>query len=741
MAMMPPADAGAMMPPAEGMMPPAMPQMGGQPGQPEQAPPQVSPLEEPVQIETPATAPPEQPSYAIPIGPEDQKELANLYGDSLTDALARRDQGARTHRWIANAVPATSVTLTPDPQSPTQVTKGLAADIQEWWERYELVPPNRELPFEGAANYRVPLTKWAVDSIHARMMAGLTTIRPYFRIEALEPTDMARSSRVEDFLDYSAEHELFFVEWLDDALLNAEVEGTAIGFLTWEDRQEHVFVEEIEERQEAVKDPDTGQVITDGLGQPVSRVVRESKIVERDIVTYRGPRLELIPLLDFVVGDRTRKDLRDQPWMGHRTRLYRTELQQLKGGEGYFDEAIESLLSGGGNQKTEGGTQTANPTPRMKMLDQFEVWSILGWYDWDQDDEPERVVMEIVMPQKVLIRLIKFPYLHNRPNYMALRLLPRSQDFYGRSLVADLLMTQDEIDAMHNQRTDATSIAIASLFMFLYDEQAGFDPERNEIRLGKSIALQGDITHIKSLAEAFRGIQVPGMDIENMLLGFAERLSGISDPQAGRPAEGRKTAFEIGAVIQEGNVRFRRMIERIELALAEIAYQTIALYQQFGNRAEPKIYRVLNDPENPFRTVEVGEMAGRWNYRVHGVAIASNRDIDAKKALDVLKMVESSPIFQKLIMADPRRLYKLAQTVLDKVGWPVEDLIGKEENMPGAQVAAAQAAVQQGGGQAVPTDVNKMVEDIVQKTVGGMGIPRIPLTAAESPGGQAIENI
>lgn len=687
--------------------------------------------------------PPERLSFAITLERTDREEFARQYGLEIDRALQARRFGTGTGGQWYGDVPESATKATRVVDTGRVTVKSWEEQIQDYWARYEMIPPARELPFDGAANFRTSLTKWMIDAVLARIMAGLATIRPIYRVEAIAPdtAGLGRAGRIEEFLDYVLEHELDFISFLDDALLNSAVEGAAIGYVTWIEKREHRLVEEVQEQSAPILN-ELGQPMMDGLGGSIQKTTPLIKVVEREDVVEARPNLDLIPLTDFLVADPSRKRLADQPWMGHRTTLYRAELAQLRGVEGYIGEELDELLAGSGNQTTgpsmdivEQGIESrigiaTGPTTQtaMRMLDKFEVWTLICWYDWDQDGKPERVVAEVAMPQKRLIRLIKYPYLHNRPFYVPISLLPRSTSFYPRSLAGDLIMSQDELDAMTNQRIDATAIGIASLFMFLYDEQAGFDPARTRIRLGGSIKLTGDINHLTSLAKIFRGVSVPGMEIITYIIEMARQLSGIHEMQTGGIESKRATAFEIGAVLQEGNVKFRRMIERVSTAIAEIAYQVIALYQQNGDRSQGKVFRVLNDQENPFRTIEMGELFGRWNYRVHGMAIASQRDMDAKKALEVITLVEKSPIFRELVGIDPLRKYHLARTFLDKIGWPVEDLIGKEEQLIAfIQAKQAQAAQPpQGGPQGPPgapgggttQDLEKFVQERLARGSG-----------------------
>lgn len=710
----------------------------------------------PVQINVPQETAPQAPSFAIPLEQADRETFAKAYADEIDRALINRRSVTGSSRFIVSA-DGTKMTEIQGIAAPAVYT--FEDEIRENWDRYELVPPARTPPFDGAANYRTPLTKWSIDSSLSRIAAGTTGTRPIIRVEsrpggdpAIAEMETSKAQKIERFLDYVFEHEINFDEWLDDALLNAGVEGTAIGYLTWDEKREHRLAE-------IIKDIQTPIVDEEGIAGPPGSIIgikntQVSELEERDEVVFQGPRLDLVSLVDFLVADPRRKSLEEQPWVGHRVRLFYPELEALKGKEGYFDIEIDEILKGRGNQYTEGSkspvemgveqrTGTMTVDSNLRMLDWYEVWSLIAWYDWDRDGKPEKVVAEIAMPQRRLIRMIKFPLLHGHVNYIPIRLLPRSNSFYGRALASDLRMTQDEVDAMHNQRTDATSVAIASLFMFLYDEQAGFDPARVRLGLGESIRLEGDINHVKVLADAFRGVNVPGMDIENMLLGFAERLSGISEPQTGKPVEKRATAFEIGAVIQEGNVRFRRMIERVALSIAELTYQIVGLYQQHGHRLEEKFFRVLNDPDSPF-VASPTDLAGRWDYRVHGAALASNMDIDARKAMEMLGMAEQSAILQEFIKQDPVRAWTLAKTVIDRIGWPnAEQIIGtKEDAIKLAQMlkqqppatepeeAEAGAKPSPSGGGGGPA---QQVEAVVQQMLAGGGEGRATPPTPRNP--------
>lgn len=702
-------------------MAPPIPSMPAMPA-PAMMPPAAMPQAVmPPEIVVPQMEAPQQFDFKIPLQQADLDLVGQKYSMEIERALqARRSGAAQNFQIIGNvAEAATTAQVVANPRRPS--FKSWEDEIQDLWNRYEMVPPDRDLPFDGAANYRTPLTKWMVDAVLARLMAGLATVRPIWRVEAREPAFINGAGKIEEFLDYVAEEEVNFTEWLDLALIQAGVEGAGIAYVTWITASEHQLIEEVTHVEEA---------ITDEFGAQIGiKKTARSAIVEHDTVIESRPNVDLIPMMDFLVADPRRKHLKDQPWMGHRARLYRAEIAALKGHEGYFNDQIDKALGGGGYQPGSSSTQkadegvdartgikTVNDFSQMKMLDPFDVWSLTAWYDWDLDGKPERVVLEIVMPSRILIRMIKFPYLHGRPFYVPLVLLPRPHSFYPRSLVGDLRMTQDETDAMHNHRTDATSIAISSLFMFLYDEQAGYDPSRQRISLGESIKIDGDINHIQVLAKSFRGITVPGMDIEQLLIDFGKFLTGIHEMQTGGTNEKRTTAFEVGAVIQEGNVKFRRMIERASEAMAEIAYQIIALYQQHANRSLPKMYKVLNETNSPFREIESGEMFGRWKYRVHGVALAHQRDMDVKKAMDVTQLVSTNPIFAELVMNNPRRKYHVAKTLLDKIGAPVVDIIGTEAE------AMSSVPPMPGGGPTIDPEVEKKVHELQAKMASAGGI-------------------
>ncbi|MDR7534554.1 MAG: hypothetical protein QN162_14630 [Armatimonadota bacterium] len=635
-------------------------------------------------IESESFAPPLQGPYALTLSDAERERLGSYYGDELLRALEERRTGAaRSFQWEGDATTARRFEATGG--ETLGRTKGFEADLQEWWARYEGLPPVRELPFEGAANFRVPLSKWAVDAIHARLVAGLTTVRPYSRVEPLEPEETQAAADLEEFLDWCKEHELGFELFLDDYLLNAAVEGTAVAYLTWERRERHRLA------QETVDQFDETGEFDQITGQPILKRTRVPVLVDQPDVVEEGPRLDLIPLVDFLVADWRRKRLDEQPWVAHRTRLYAHELRALREQDGYFADAIDELLQGGGSQYTEGTKppHVASLEERTGIAEQlspradrrwWEIWVITAWYDSDADGKPERVIFEVAMPQRRLIRALKFPYIHGQPPYILCSLIPRPNHVLGRSLVGDLRMVQDEIDAIHNMRTDAVTVAIGSLFTFIHDEMVDPGLDRRRISLGEPMRVEGDINHLQILAKSFRGVNPPGMDIEQMLLGFAERISGISDPQAGRPTEGRKTAFEIGAVIQEGNVRFRQMIRRVAAALAELDYQLVGLYQQYSARVGERIMRVLRRNTDIFQGVD----SGRFRFRIHGAAIASNQDIDAKRALELLQLAEQSGIIQFFVKQDPRRMYHLAKTVLDKAGRgdvPTEAIIGSEAEL------------------------------------------------------------
>lgn len=242
--------------------------------------------------------------------------------------------------------------------------------------------------------------------------------------------------------------------------------------------------------------------------------------------------------------------------------------------------------------------------------------------------------------------------------------------------------------ACHN--TDATTVMILAFFTFLAEEGAADTLEK--IKLGQRNVVES-LDGVKLLADLIKiSLQAPGLDVEQLVLKFGELLSAIAEPQLGSPTRGDKTAFEIGTIVREGNLKFTKMIAKLAESIVAVCKIVLRRYAQFYPLVAPKIYRVTGG-DDPIREMSLDDLNIEPDLMLRGQSVAANREIEAAKALRVLQMAESSTYLRIALLGNPDGVYELLRTFLQQVDWPggAEVLLGAKSKAVATLRAGLQA--------------------------------------------------
>ena len=576
---------------------------------------------------------------------------------------------------------------------------GLDERIKRWVDQYEGVTGPKDDPWVGCSNLHVPLTAWQVDTVSSNLYSTVFTTDPVIRCEPVEGGDDDDARDLEAWLQYLQGRVGLKGGRGKELSLATSKAGTAIGKLTHETWAENQW--------EMGEDGD----------------------VTPNRVTRRGIQFRVVPMADFVMCPATALSIMEAVAVGDRKKV---RLEDVKRNErvGLYDKgtakAVESVAGADAEptepteqQETIGVEAGAQSDKQFDTYDRWEmIWALpvvqkgegkgAKWtYDPDHDKAEERDCLVTIIDvggKPVIGRIMLYPWFHGRRHYIPFRILPRDGQLWGRSIPEVLEALQDELNTEHNQRIDWRSLVLNRPL---------------KVRRGASITSGDGKMHIEwkpghpIIVDDMTDMEFPdvppiGADSykeEEGIIGFAERVTAVSDQRVGQISEGKNTLGEVQLTESLGNVRFDDMVQAFQgygdyregVGLRELCYQMIGLSVQF---CREEMVRVLGE-ESKLPQLSMEDATGAYDYAPQGNTIGSNVQARRQQAGMMYEKLMQNP----LVGQNPMRVWALTKALLDAFGEKnFQSIIGTEEEIEQMmqqmeQQKQAEAEAQQRGGE------------------------------------------
>jgi len=506
----------------------------------------------------------------------------------------------------------------------------LLEKMDDWDNLYESNLPGKDFPWEGASNVNIPLIQSHVDTWHASINNTVFAVEPIVLVRPPAAQDTVENRRIARAVEralQTVEADWMDIESMADQWhLNALSQPVGVVKVVWREERKNV------------------------------RRTRNGQRVTERVLKYRGPKLENVDVRNFVVYPLYARNKDEATLIGDCVKLTKDQLQRgVRDGvyRAEWADEIESALTIEGVASGQLHTDSESQEDReyVDSTDQavYTIWEVITGYDFNGDGLEEDCVFALEESTGTIIRAIEYPYWHGIRYYGVLRPFPRpGQRFFGRTLGQILEHLQHELNAIHNQRVDATTLAISPPFLQLRGSQT---------RPGDVVFHPGAVIPVDTKDELVQ-LQVnpliPGMDIEANAKEWSERASPISDLAAGKPMTGRKTATEVSIVGAQGGMRINDCVRRIqEDGWADVHRQVLGLMHQF-----------LSDEELQALGVQRDWLEIPWRLIPHGTLSLANKQQQQQYWTAVVQMLSTNPLFQPLIAADPIRVYRLAESLL-----------------------------------------------------------------------------
>ena len=373
------------------------------------------------------------------------------------------------------------------------------------------------------------------------------------------------------------------------------------------------------------------------------------------------------------------------------------------------------------NMEIEGTTPAynahKNSTP-IRLIEMYMPWEING--------ELRESVFTIAYNSKAYLSgkpLEAVSSIGTRP-WVIGQFIRRPGSPYGISLIEVMRGLAKELDAIHNQRIDAGSIAIAP-FGF-YRAASSFKPDKIQIGPGVMIPVD-DIKDVNVIQ--LQHNPVASFQEERIIIEYIEKLTSTSAYQMGRESDivkSRATATATMAIMGQGEQAFTILGIRLQEIFSRLLTKILQQYQMFM----PPGYadRILGEDVGALlfpSGLSTEDIAGQ--YDAYMTLDPTNVNKAAERQANAA-LVQMAP--QLLAMAQDPRGYEIASEFLKSIGKvEIEKYLGsKPVKNPGqtgglGAFGQAAAAAQGGGAPMGPGMGNVMPQGGGEMEQGGGNVP------------------
>jgi len=233
---------------------------------------------------------------------------------------------------------------------------------------------------------------------------------------------------------------------------------------------------------------------------------------------------------------------------------------------------------------------------------------------------------------------------------------------YGISLPELMRGLAKEVDALHNQRVDAGTIAI-SPFGF-YRAASSFKPENVQIGPGVMTPVD-DIKDVNMIQ--LQHNPVASFQEEGLITNYIEKLTSTSAYQMGRESDivkSRATATGTMAIIGQGEQSFTVLGVRAQTTISSLLTQILQQYQMWM----PDGYadRVLGEESGEIlfpEGLDRDEIFGSYDAYMSLDATAANKGMERQSNSILVQMAQ-----QLMVLAQDPRGYEIAKEFLISIG-------------------------------------------------------------------------
>lgn len=520
-------------------------------------------------------------------------------------------------------------------QTALQDRKQTSDRWKKWIKQYEEeLPLKKNFPWPGCSNLSLPETAIAVETIHAREVNTLFSVRPYIQIKPKKiKTNKQYCLDLERFIDQIYQHVVDLYKVGSSWFLEKTKMGTGYVKVYWnyDQKKRRKGNDYVYDTNDDVK---VDVLNIEDLIFPVNAIDLEtcSFVSHRKRTNWpelsRKEKLKMYENTDKIEA------------------FYRTDTVTRESGEDI-------------QRVKEDAEKMVRTSP--DVLKEYEIHEV--WFDYDIDDDgfAERTVMTLELDSREKLRWIHHPYNHGRRPFIPCKYMERVNRVAGKGICEMGEFLQDGANTTVNQAIDNATIANAKIFVA--SKTAKEDIPKDGLYPGLTIYLDSPGTDLKEFMMG--DIHQSDFALLGMFREYLERRTKVNDYTLGRQAnmgKNRATATGTLALLQESGRSFDMVVNNSRAALVEVTYQVVELYAQYR---PDKIFEVVGSRKpitlvekvmsalgkSPTETITLpGDLNNlREDYEFYCAATSLSVNKEIEKQTNLLLLQQLGGLFQQML--------------------------------------------------------------------------------------------
>jgi len=472
-------------------------------------------------------------------------------------------------------------------------------------ERLEGVSAPKDYPWPDASNLNIPYAEIQILIASDIVSSTMMDAEPAFFVREMLP---ARKDFPEEQVDPKIE---WWLNWVFKKQLNLEDEVRMAVMLAFRDPLSilvldwaedlpieysiEIFrtVDELQARFKDAEDAGVPQDIYDRWlgqlsigGEPIALEIKER------VVRYRGPKSRVVELKDFIRSPVSSPNVEYLMFCGDQFRQRKDYFRSKAAVDWFYKDEVKALL-----EKTAKNKAKDDIDQRLDVIegissseraDPDEYDCVRGNLKIDLDNDGEEEMYHVVYnhDNNILLRMERYPYWHNRSNYIPYRIRRKPNRLLGRCFMDMLYDIGEEINTQHNQRIDSRTITTVPTFKIQANETDLIQRmERKDqwFYPGTRFILQ----NMNNLQQLETKVDFSGtLQEEQNLFQIGDMLTGTASggARSGRPdpKDPRSSGKKMQALLGQSNQRIDGYIRDLKPSINETAAQVVELYFQFS---------------------------------------------------------------------------------------------------------------------------------------------------------------
>ena len=477
--------------------------------------------------------------------------------------------------------------------------------------RQRLARPEQEtkdFPWENASNVSPPLALQKTNQVVTRILNKLVEKSPLIQYDAVSPYK-EHAEAVTRYIQKLVEspYGINFYSKLWTIVYEAVSLGTEFVKVPW-------VVEKMQFNRKN----------GDGAEEKVNRIIKSS------------PDVIHIPMEDFLTRPHW-VDIQKSPWIGVRYYKFRHELEALAA-QGFYSN-VDLIITETAkydvhkeDEKRLLGVESGGSGPVRSDI--FEIFECNIFWDADGDGIAEDIIVHFEKNTKTILRA-EFNTLGTR-DYRRLPHIEIPGSLYALGVGDIMIPLQDEVEALHNMRNDATQMGILPLIV---TSDASSFGTKQEIYPGKII--RTPVPREDLMVHSFNSVGGDALRAEQVVNQYADDATGASSALSGQDVGGQNRIGATGTqfLASQSTGYLDSIAQQMEKEIAAIGL--LFLYQAVKN-SDLADLSMLSEADqllvSEVLALNVEDIPSKFKFRARLSKVTDSQETKQQEALQLFQM-------------------------------------------------------------------------------------------------------